>query len=86
MFSKFDDIKSIPEGTRYTISEIGYYNYWYPSEKVRGSLSESVSAINLQWMGGGELWDAYQVTKEVAIKYGSPIRVLWFAKEDLENG
>lgn len=86
MFSKFDDIKSIPMGTRYTVSEVGYYNYWYPSDENRGFLPEAVSALNLQWMGGGETWDAYQVTKDVAKKYGSPIRVLWFAKEDLENG
>lgn len=86
MFSKFDEIESIPEGTRYTISEVGYYNYWYPSEDNRGFLSETVSGLNLQWLGGGELWQAYQVTSDVAKKYGSPIRVLWFAKEDLKNG
>jgi len=88
MFSKFDDIKSIPQGTRYTISEIGYYNYWYPSDEsvFRGFLSESVSALDLHWKGGGTEWVAYQVTADVAKRYGSPIKVLWFAKEDLKNG
>ena len=86
MFRGFEEITSIPKGTRYTISEIGYYNYWYPSEEIRGVLSEAVSGIDIQWLGGGQKWNAYRVTSEVAVKYGSPIRVLWFAKEDLENG
>ena len=85
MFSKFDDIKSIPKGTRYAVSEIGYYNYWYPSDS-RGLLTEPVSALDLRWRGGGNDWVAYQVTMDVAKKYGSPIKVLWFAKEDLKNG
>lgn len=86
MFKKFDEIESIPVGAKFAISEVGYYNYWYPSSEICGSLDEAVSALPLAWQGGGEKWAAYQVTREVAIKYGSPIRVLWFAKEDLNNG
>ena len=88
MFKGFDKITTIPVGTRFTVSQIGYYNFWYPSSNSEdhGILSESVSGMYLSWRGGGEIWIPYQVTDAVAKRCGSPIRVIWVYNEDLKNG
>ena len=88
MFKGFDKIITIPSGTRYTISQIGYYNFWYPSNisDEQGVLSESVSGMYLSWRGGGDLWTPYQVTETVAKHCGSPIRVIWVYNEDMKHG
>lgn len=84
MFNKFETIESLPKGTKYTISQIGYYNFWYPSSNKheQGELASPVSGVRLGWVGGGHAWVPYQVTGDVAKRHGSPIRVLWFEIEE----
>ena len=86
MFKDFDKIATLPKGTRYTVSQIGYYNFWYPSSDTvdHGTLPDSVSGMQLSWTGGGDTWAPYQVTSEVAKRCGSPIRVIWILKEDIK--
>lgn len=78
---------SIRQGARYAISQIGYYNFWYPSdsEAEQGFLEEKIDGEILTWQCGGKNWTPVLVTEEVARKYKSPIKVLWIDKEELIN-
>ena len=79
---------TIRKGARYTISQIGYYNFWYPSDEDSdvGVLSEAIDGNLLNWRGGGNRWIPLHVTAEIANFYGSPIRVIWIDKEEIQNG
>ena len=78
----FDKIETIEKGTEIKRSQVGYYNYWYPShdQDYEIFLEEDTSAISINWQGGGERWEPYRVTADTAKKYGSPIRVIWVSK------
>ena len=79
----FDEIATLPKGTKIKISQIGYYNYWYPSHDQDFDifLEEDISAVKVDWRGGGDKWEPYRVTAETARKYGSPIKVIWITKQ-----
>lgn len=70
----------IPRGVEVKPSQVGYYNYWYPSEEELFFTTESVEGELLTWRGSDK-WAAVKVEKEVATKYQSPIQVLWIKKE-----
>ena len=70
----------IPKGVEVKPSQIGYYNYWYPSEDKEFLISESVEGQFLGWRGS-DTWAAIKVKQEIAKKYESPIQVLWIKKE-----
>ena len=72
-------------GTSYKVSQVGYYNFWYPSEDVVGRTDRVVCGEELRWLGGGDKWIPVHVTQEDASRYGSPIRVIWFLKEEIYN-
>lgn len=78
----------IRQGAKYSVSERGYYNCWYPSdeESKHGCLEEEIQGTVLRWQGGGGKWIPVIVTYEVALKYGSPVKVLWIDKEEIQNG
>ena len=70
----------IPKGVEVKPSQVGYYNYWYPSEEEMFLTTESVEGEFLFWRGSDK-WAAVKVKKEVATKYQSPIQVLWIKRE-----
>ena len=75
---------TVPIGTEIRVSEIGYYDYWYPSkhsfflceeievEKATGSDGKFSSALD---------WEPLVVAQEVAENYGSPVRIMWIKKK-----
>ena len=78
----FDEIVTLVKGTKIKISQSGYYNFWYPSHEQDFDifLEGDVSAVLIDWRGGGDKWEPYRITAETARKYGSPIKVIWIIR------
>ena len=75
----------LPVGTEVRASEIGYYEFWYPS-KISHFLSEEIHAEMAPPNGArlsttGE-WMPVVVSVSTAKNYGSPIRVLWVREKN----
>ncbi len=69
----------VPTGAKIKPSQIGHYNFWYPSEKQVYVSSDSFICERLDWQGSGD-WQAVKVDAEQAKAYHSPIKVLWVEK------
>jgi len=69
----------VPLGARVKPSQIGHYNFWYPSEKHEYVSSDSFICEKVEWQGSAN-WQAILVTAEQAKAYRSPIKVLWVEK------
>ena len=75
---------TILAGTEVRTSEVGYYEYWYPS-KTSHILEEDMtvrraSTSEVKHTTTGD-WMPVVVSNYVARTYGSPIRILWVRKK-----
>ena len=74
----------VPAGTEIRKSEIGYYDFWYPSKS--GEVLEEdlqarhVTTSDIKCTLQGR-WTPLVVSAYDANFYGSPIRVLWIRKK-----
>ena len=65
-------------GTRIRVSEIGYYDVWYPSS-TELVLKEDIVAFRATGfkISNKSGWTPYTVEPEVASRYGSPVKIIW---------
>lgn len=79
---------TVPIGTEIKVSEIGYYDYWYPSSHSH-ILCEEIEAEKATGLDGKFPrildWEPLVVTQEVAENYGSPVRIVWVEKKNVNT-
>ena len=75
----------IPAGTEVRASEIGYYEFWYPSKTgqllTEDTPAEIATASSHRCSTTGD-WMPVIVSKYVASNYGSPVKILWIRKKN----
>jgi len=73
---------TIAKGSEVRISESGYYGFWYPhKEPLKIEEEVEVTAVSNRKFVQTDDFCPYQVSPEIAKKYGSPVNVLWFRKK-----
>ena len=75
----------LPIGTEIRTSEIGYYDYWYPSPNTGTILREEIAAreasnSELRHSTGTD-WTPFVISQEVANTLDLPIAIVWVRKE-----
>jgi hypothetical protein len=85
--NKHTSTSTLPIGTEIRTSEIGYYDFWYPSAKAGPILKEAIKvreATNSELRHStGTDWTPFVVSLEVASTLGLPIAIVWVRKEDI---
>jgi len=83
---------SLKKGTKGKLSELGYYDYWYPGigDKYNTEILENIECEHLRsWKNQGSYFafkvPAYAV-KTLAEVDPKQFVCVWIHKEDIENG